>query len=368
MANTADLLAQAGQLLKTQARSARPVVRLALRSARQQHDDVDELQALLLSARVEWAANGHGAMRRHALRAHTLADRLGAAAQCAEARQLAATACQELGDFSTAVDLWLANLDLATEAALPAYVVDAYLGIGNVFLVENDLPRARDAHRFAYDVACQAGEPVQIIKSGLYLANDLTRLAPGQVVLQLLADIKHLMNGSMEPLWWVDFENARAANLMAIAAEQEATSALAVATQRARDGHYLWGLTQALYHQATLAMSQGKPAAAIASLQESIVLSDKSGMFLPTHFSERLAQLLEQQGDIHGALATYERYHLQRVHQLEDRHRRAHLMGSVKAEVVELKMEVHALRAQNRQLQQTLAQLQAGQPQGAACR
>ncbi|WP_035051822.1 hypothetical protein [Andreprevotia chitinilytica] len=323
-------------------------------AARRQRDTKAEVDARLREARHHWETNQFPSALTQARAALRLLRQQERPVPETHAWQLVAQTLQAQGRLTNSLQSWLKSLALASERNdLPA-LCESYLGIGGLFLLENDPARAELAFRYAYDLATDAGHTEYHCKTGLYLLSALTELDRVQQAQEVLARIGPVI--SAHPNWsqasHCDYRLYLGANLLARGELDAAEQALRCAMQISRDHGLLWGHTRASELVGQLRGRQGRLVEAAQAIGAAINMAAyfDPGFVLQRLYS-RLADIKTELGDFAGALAAHELYHDYRIRLLRDNRQRARLFDSRSARNVEMELHLHKMRQESRRLQ-----------------
>ncbi|WP_084089930.1 hypothetical protein [Andreprevotia lacus] len=342
------LVAQANDnAYRKNARMALAQARRERLAAQQSGDEATEAKALLDEARSHWEINQFEQSLRRSRSALRLLATRPDPAQTARAWQQIATALLAQGKLTRALQSWLSGLAIASEHHIFPAICESYLGIGNLFLIEDAANRAELAFRYAYDLSEETGDDGYICKTGLYLLSALTQLGWIDQARRILKRLWPLIaaHPNWSPSSRSDYYLYLAACQIADKQHALADDSLAQAADICRQGGLLWGHARVGELTARLQLARGQAQSAITPLNEAIGLA---AHFDNGYLLQRLYLVLceahEALGDAPAALAAHELYHTARMRLLRDSNERMRILDANLARRVDMELRLHKLQ------------------------
>ncbi|QLG86840.1 hypothetical protein HQ393_00490 [Chitinibacter bivalviorum] len=265
--------------------------------------------------------------------------------------QLQALVAREKGNFSLALNHWMQVLDLAMQQAMNLQLIDACLGVGEIYLLGQQYEQAGQVYQLAFSRALMIGDAFQVVKAGLHWLHLLMTCEHYEQARKVCQQINGLIDDQIDPAWRIDLQVNEARLLLQAGQRAAGLAALQnLSTQCFALGYY-WGASVIAKLLAGLYAEDGQLEQACSLLKQMTDLNEQQGSYCPAELYQLHAELEYQRAQMDEALKQLEQYRIKRGEELQHLHQRAAVMTPSRQRLLDLTLENLLLRQQLSQVQ-----------------
>jgi tetratricopeptide (TPR) repeat protein len=336
--------------------AALPLLRQASAQAKQAEDLYHQLLVEFYLARCDYAEHHFSACINRASRAARLIDEpsLGPEARGAlkvHHYQLLALVAREKGNFSLALSHWMQVLDLAMQQAMNQHLIDACLGVGEIYLLGQQYEQAGQVYQLAFSRALMMGDAPQVVKTGLHWLSLLMNSEHYEQAHTICQQVRGMIDEQIDPAWRIDLAINEARLLLQAGEQNAAMVALQQLSAQCHEIGYYWGAAVVAKQLSRLWAEAGQLEAACQLLQQLTELTEQQGSYCPAELYQLYAEFEHQRHNDQEALRQLERYRSKRSEELLHLHQRTAVMTPSRQRLLDLTLENLLLRQQLSQVQ-----------------
>ncbi|SMC29914.1 diguanylate cyclase (GGDEF) domain-containing protein [Andreprevotia lacus DSM 23236] len=269
-----------------------------------------EARALLWWAKSAFVLSGWRDAKPLVTRALKLAPEQTAGALRAQLQHVVAQCHVAAGHPALALQSWLQCLNGALQTESVATVVEACLGIGDLYVVHDDRQQAFYYHSLAHEFAQLLGDDDLCAKSSLFLASDLIKLKRLDIAKSVLLGTEQHLILPLRRDWLAEMCNYLGLIYSESGEFELARRYLDRAYEINLETGYLWDQTVTLLSLGRMTRKQGNDAEAENFLKRALDVVMRFGAAnLIMQIHEELSKLYEARGDHARAVMHYIGFH-----------------------------------------------------------
>ena len=216
-----------------------------------------------------------------------------------------------LANYSAAIKAFWSALQIAIQDDNRKAIAQAYLGIGEYYLINNEAHRALNCQRNAYEIAKESNDERTLFKTILYLLQNLNNQSLNDEISPVLNDgwrLSKLIH--IEQAWLSELQHHTGVHYLALGNIELAEEYLRLSLATNQQENLLWGQTQNRLALAKVLVQQGQLPQAAAMLESTILIASSFDQgYLQQIICQQLSDVRQQEGNYAAALAAHETYH-----------------------------------------------------------
>lgn len=336
--------------------AALPLLRQAAAQAKLADDLYHQLLVEFYLARCDYAEHHFSACIHRTSRATRLLDAAHMEPDERNAlkvhhHQLLALVAREKGNFSLALSHWMQVLDLAMQQAMNQHLIDACLGVGEIYLLGQQYEQAGQVYQLAFSRALMMSDAPQVVKAGLHWLSLLMTCEHYEQAKNICQQLHTLINEQIDPAWRIDLAINEARLLLHAGQQAAAMQMLQQLSEQCHAIGYYWGAAIVAKQLSRLWAEAGQLDAACLLLQQLTELTEQQGSYCPAELYRQYAEYEHQRQHDQEALRQLERYRSKRSEELLHLHQRTAVMTPSRQRLLDLTLENLLLRQQLSQVQ-----------------
>lgn len=351
---TSELYAVAhSRLNKLHIQDAQKEIERVINLSRQSEDISGEIYGKILMARTEWARNDLDRGDEILSEADSLLNNLkfheDYSFLLAHAYEVKALIRNYRSDYERAFKLWFKLLELTPDLENPEiFLLNAYIGIGDVYQLSGKLEDAEKSFRYAYEYSLSAGDPHLVVKCGLYLASIFSRQNQPRKLSEQLNAMRDYFedDDTIDKAWQIDYATYRAQVLRREGKIGRALETAGDQIDRSIKYEYYWGLWKASELKAGILLEKKEFGKAVDLMSRTIELMRANMTKIPSDAYLLVSNLYKQTEDFEKALQFMKVYRTRKMEEITNFRNNMILLKGIKARYFNLLLENHFLRWQ----------------------